>query len=262
MRRNPAYRRAQVMELHLLGCSNRQVRELLRINRNLMAQDQKALGIKLRNDNAGWAAVTAKSSERAETMAAMYRSGKTLQDIGDFHGLTRERVRQIISKYTDVTANDGGAHIVAEKRRRRREEKAEALCMEKNGCTRAQLKQLRDMGRELVSSGESWHRSPIGAFVNQRSSADWRGIEWKLKLWDWWTIWDRSGKWDRRGRGSDEYVMCRFGDTGGYELGNVYIATVKHNASVQPNNPYRLGHPDHDAVMAELAERRESQAAA
>lgn len=35
---------------------------------------------------------------RDETMAAMYVVGKTLQEIGDMYGVTRERVRQVLSK--------------------------------------------------------------------------------------------------------------------------------------------------------------------
>jgi hypothetical protein len=35
---------------------------------------------------------------RDETMAAMYVAGKTLQEIGDAYGVTRERVRQVLSQ--------------------------------------------------------------------------------------------------------------------------------------------------------------------
>jgi hypothetical protein len=53
-------------------------------------------------------------------------------------------------------------------------------------------------------------------------------IGWELNLWQWWSIWQRSGKWEQRGRGS-RYGMCRFNDTGPYASGNVYIATCVDN---------------------------------
>ncbi|MEC5422085.1 sigma factor-like helix-turn-helix DNA-binding protein [Virgibacillus sp. C22-A2] len=44
---------------------------------------------------------------RASDMKEMYVSGSTLQEIGDIYGVTRERVRQILSGF-GVDRNDGG----------------------------------------------------------------------------------------------------------------------------------------------------------
>jgi hypothetical protein len=52
--------------------------------------------------------------------------------------------------------------------------------------------------------------------------------------------------------------MCRFADAGAYEIGNAYIATQSHNSSVQPNNPNRLSHPDHDEYIAARREARKA----
>lgn len=49
-----------------------------------------------------------------------------------------------------------------------------------------------------------------------------RGIEFKLSFDDWWGIWESSGHWNERG--PNGYQMCRNGDEGPYEVGNVYIA--------------------------------------
>jgi hypothetical protein len=74
------------------------------------------------------------------------------------------------------------------------------------------------------------YRTPIRAFCTQRNNARRRGIEWELKLWDWWMIWEASGKWDQRGRGSG-YVMSRYGDEGPYRKDNVYINLARENNS-------------------------------
>lgn len=73
-------------------------------------------------------------SDRIEAMAAMYKGGRTLQQIGDLFGITRERVRQLIKK-KGMTGKDGGARISsaagrAERMARllaRREEKAKRI---------------------------------------------------------------------------------------------------------------------------------------
>lgn len=189
---------------------------------------------------------------RAEVMASMYKGGKTLDEIGKLHGITRERVRQLIKKHCGLTAADGGQATKSQLRRDATKAKRDAASFIKNGCSYADYMSLVNMGRDVMASGALRGRTPVGAFNSQRQNAKSRGVEWKLKIWEWWQIWQQSGKWEDRGRGKGKYVMCRFGDTGAYDTGNVYIATFEHNTSFQPNNPYRVDHPDHDEAMKSI----------
>ena len=43
-------------------------------------------------------AIPKRNHEREAVMAQLYRDGKTLQDVADVFGLTRERVRQILAR--------------------------------------------------------------------------------------------------------------------------------------------------------------------
>lgn len=188
-------------------------------------------------------------ASRTDAMASMYKSGKTLLDIGSLYGVSRERVRQLISKTHGLTAKDGGQHASAERARESRQAKKEAWSFDKYGCSVEQYKTLLRVGKDMVKRGIGRDRAPTFAWRSQKQNAKARGVEWDLKIWDWWQIWQASGQWENRGRERDNYVMCRFGDTGPYTLGNVYIAPVQHNISIQPNNPYRKSHPDHDKVV-------------
>ena len=47
---------------------------------------------------------------RDAEMLLLYRDGKTLQEIGNQYGVTRELVRQVMSLY-GISGNDGGAAI-------------------------------------------------------------------------------------------------------------------------------------------------------
>ena len=65
-----------------------------------------------------------------------------------------------------------------------------------------------------------------------KAGAKRRDIPFNLTFEQWTNIWFSSGKWDLRGHGANKYCMCRYGDKGAYEIGNVYIATNRHNGIV------------------------------
>lgn len=159
-------------------------------------------------------------TDRERQMAALYKSGRTLQEIGGQFGITRERVRQLITKWYGMNANDGGRHKAAEDKRAKFEAKRNARSLKKWGCNFDQYVELRDM------------QKPTRAYAGQRRNAIRRGIGWELNLWQWWCIWQQSGKWEQRGRGQG-YVMCRNGDVGPYAIDNVFIATARENSSEQ-----------------------------
>lgn len=79
------------------------------------------------------------------------------------------------------------------------------------------------------------------AYTQHKSNAKQRGIEFKLTFDEWKQIWLDSEKWDRRGRGANKYCMCRVGDQGCYEVGNVFIDLGKIN--VRDGN---IGKPDNE----------------
>lgn len=49
-------------------------------------------------------------------------------------------------------------------------------------------------------------------------------------------IWEASGKWHLRGNKRGEYCMCRPGDKGAYEIGNVKIVLNEENRAERNRN--------------------------
>jgi hypothetical protein len=143
----------------------------------------------------------------------------------------------------------GGQHVKAVARRHQSAASKNARYLQKYGCTFAQYVEVREIGREMRRNGAGFYQAPLQAFVSQRNNAKSRSIPWELTFWQWWTIWQESGKWAERGRAKDAFVMSRFRDSGAYAVGNIYIGTLAENSSIQPNNPYRKDHPDHDKVV-------------
>lgn len=169
-------------------------------------------GIKFRRANAAKDYAT---DERTLRMAAMYRQGLTLAKIGEQYGMTRERVRQLITK---VGAEKAGLRVraaMAEQAAAAKRAVQEARCIAKWGCGLDRKRELRPL---------------IRAFKNQKHNADCRGIEWRLTFPQWLAIWEASCKLHLRGRGAGRYCMSRISDAGGYVAGNVHVQLCTDNS--------------------------------
>lgn len=166
--------------------------------------------------------------QRVLDMAEAYRSGRTLAEIAADYGVTRERVRQILRKDAQVSAKDGGAALRLRRNRERVEAEALTRALAKHGCTPAQVRELRRLGRQAMSQGLHRERTPIGAFCRQRASATRNGHAWGLSLGQWWSIWQESGKWEERGRG--RYVLGRRDRSQGFTVENCEIRSSSENS--------------------------------
>lgn len=163
----------------------------------------------------------AAQSERDNQMKRLFLRGETLHEIGQKYGVSRERVRQILSRF-GVTGKDGGAKKRGEDNKDRRLQERQYSCMERWGCTLEQWEYLRGFDKD-------YYATPIGQYAVQKYNAKKRGIEFTLTLWEWWEIWRDSGRYKKRGRCDGEYVMARFLDKGAYDRLNVYITTCNEN---------------------------------
>lgn len=206
---------AQLSEIASLGLTRRKAAKLLRMYPTDVSAICRANGIKgFEYDLAGWAPIIAASRERAANMVALYTEGRTLEQIGQQYGITRERVRQLMSKHFRTNGESGGRAVLSERRRQAAQARKDAACIAKHGCTVAQYKATPAKAKR--------------AYIAQRRNAGVRKIEWHFNFWTWWTVWQASGHWEQRGRGQG-YVMCRNGDVGPYSPANVHIATAVQN---------------------------------
>lgn len=82
-------------------------------------------------------------------------------------------------------------------------------------------------------------------YTQQKANAKARNVSFHLSFEEWKAVWLSSGKWQERGRGADKYCMCRNGDVGPYEIGNVFIDLGKKNVS-----DGNIGKPDSTETKA------------
>jgi hypothetical protein len=166
-------------------------------------------------------------------MAAMHKGGSTLLEIGEKFGLTRERIRQILSRKLGITKHEGGCAVRSFRNTsakvaalRAKDERKAARCSALWGMS---LDGYESHVGEFGSCGVT--SSPMHKYTSQRANARKRGIAWNFTFADWWRVWQESGKWDERALSKTGYVMARWGDGDApYSVDTVYICTQSQNA--------------------------------
>lgn len=168
-----------------------------------------------------------KKYERMFFIVAAWKEGRTLEEIGNLFGISRERIRQVLvmanllGLETKGRATGGRVRskIVREQEIRAKvREREEARLRRHFGCSPEEFYKLNE--------GKSpWGKSRGRAYVyfhQRRSMLHW-GNEWKLNFPEWCKVWDESGEWHRRGRGIGAVCLARIDSNKPFELGNVAI---------------------------------------
>jgi hypothetical protein len=101
-------------------------------------------------------------------------------------------------------------------------------------------------------------RQARSCYTQQKANATGRGIEFRLTFDEWMAVWAQSGRWSERGKRRGQFVMCRVGDTGVYEVGNVFIGPTQENVGVAHRGKPKS--PEQRAKMSETAKRRPRKA--
>jgi hypothetical protein len=174
-------------------------------------------------------------NDKEKEMYKMVERGDSFSDVAIRYGLTRERVRQIFKECYGMTAKECARYknstakkieltlLDREDARKRKEEKHSKMF----GCAEDVLTAING---KVFSTAKLDYSTPAWKYLNQKRNAEHREITWNITFPEWWRAWQESGKYHLRGRGKG-YCMARFGDSGAYEPGNIYICTVGQNFS-------------------------------
>lgn len=169
--------------------------------------------------------ITLCTGERNSLIIVAFLAGEAMPAIAKAYGMTRQGVQQVLKK-SGFTSKDGGASVRAAARIKKLKvdslQKKDVYCGEKWGCTLEQWQLLRSMHPDF-------NFTPIARYIQHRSNVMKKKVQWSLTLWEWWSIWNESGKYPERGRGKDNYCMARVNDEGVYIANNVEIRKVLDN---------------------------------
>lgn len=171
-----------------------------------------------------------KHSERNSRIVEMFKSGKTLKEIGKGYGITRERVRQVLFEF-GITGKDGGQALAVRERKVKFKAEQDRKYLKRTGYTYREYRRINDDPKNRYNG---YYGYPSAAYTQQRNNAYDRKIGWEFSNFrEWWEVWEKSGKWPLRGRGYGYYVMARINDKGPYRADNVKIIQAVENNQEQ-----------------------------
>lgn len=179
---------------------------------------------------------TERAKRDGEFIELYTKQAKTLKEIGDMYGITREMVRQRLQA-CGVDKEIGGAALRSVIKKIHTPKKLsgrESSCQMWYGCSL----EFRDKYGSPNIKG-----TLTSAFKNQKNAARHRKIDWDLTFPEWIRIWEESGHIEERGFGSGKYVMSRICDIGSYSKDNVRIITHNEN-SKEARNMDKVRHPE------------------
>ena len=106
-----------------------------------------------------------------------------------------------------------------------------------------------------------WNKNLRGPYYSQwrkhKYHAAGKNVPFLLTYEEWLDIWQKSGHIHEIGTKKGQYCMARFGDKGGYEIGNVEIVTVSKNHKDRHLRFIHKKHsPETKAKMKESARKR------
>lgn len=151
-------------------------------------------------------------------MCNRFRSGETLEKIGQSYDLTRERIRQILSRY-NLTAQDGGQHVVSLENKKKRASISRIkldIRTQKYGVDGKTYKRIKDeIGSKKIEHFNQlrWH------VVNADGKAYAKGTKWEISLEDWCDTWERAGLEAQQ----EGYFFTRIDRKKGFTKDNVEI---------------------------------------
>lgn len=174
-----------------------------------------------------------KAEPRRLAMAFLYKQGKTLQEIGEAYGISRERVRQLIKPLGLSGSNSGRSLKSASERTDRK------ATLNSNRDRRTKL----TYGCDYLTAIDSNEGKPLSdkksaayLYLIQRKNAIYhRDIGWEITFPEWIMIWKESGRWAERGKAKGKYCMGRIKDSGPYHPLNVYICPFEQNGADYQN---------------------------
>lgn len=141
--------------------------------------------------------------ETEKELCAEFEAGKTTTELSAKYEMTRQGVHRILKKNGLTRANGGKSKAVAD--RKAQEATIPSTLADRHGCSPEQWEQLRAMD-------EDYKKTPLSAFNTFKNNFQnlYKEVVFDMTLWEWWTLWEESGRWAQHARNPEGmWVMAQ-----------------------------------------------------
>lgn len=143
------------------------------------------------------------SPEKELQVCEDFKAGKTTTELATLHGVSYQAIHRILKKH-GLSRKSGGksAQVAA---RNAAETAASSAIQERHGCSTEQWDALRAMD-------EDYKKTPLAAYNTFKNNFQnvHPDVGFDLTLWNWWLMWEASGRWTQRMRNPEGmWVMAQ-----------------------------------------------------
>lgn len=150
---------------------------------------------------------------------------RTMQDIADELGVSKQRVQQIL-KRNSVHSSDGGSiaknSYIRQQKEKQKKIKRKQSVFSQYGCSESEALRINE-GKKLAERG-----SPSYKYKSYKNNLDKKDIGCELTFPEWYDIWQKSGKYSLMRPGKGGYSMVRKDYSKPASVDNVEVIPSHH----------------------------------
>lgn len=172
----------------------------------------------------------------AQLLEQYLSSNISLRELGQQHGISGERARQLIAA-SGVSAK----RIRHARRKVQAQQQAERQCQQRYGVSVDLFHKVRDL--DAAQRREGLHLTILHCFERDKRRAAREHVVWNLNLEQYSWVWEDFGQWDQGTAAKPQYRLGRLDESGPHDYSNSVLDTEQDKPHTTVQKRKYLGLP-------------------